>query len=89
MDPVITGQLGREPPLVRYLGDFLADLANAGASRHTLRACRCDLLQFAAHHDGEITELTFVAPPRPAAHLAVQLGDEQPVSLRALIDHAF
>jgi hypothetical protein len=26
MDPVITGQLGREHPLARYLDDFLADL---------------------------------------------------------------
>ncbi len=60
MDPVIAGRLGREHPLARYLDDFLADLANAGASRHTLRAYRGDLLQFAAHHDGEIAELTVV-----------------------------
>jgi integrase/recombinase XerC/integrase/recombinase XerD len=61
MDPVITEQLGREHPLARYLDDFLADLANAGASRHTLRAYRGDLVQFAAHHDGEIAELTVVS----------------------------
>ena len=56
----MTGQLGREHPLARHLDDFLADLANAGASRHTLRAYRGDLVQFAAHHDGEIAELTVV-----------------------------
>jgi integrase/recombinase XerD len=60
MDPVITEQLSREHPLARYLDEFLADLANAGASRHILRAYRGDLLQFAAHHDGEIAELTVV-----------------------------
>jgi hypothetical protein len=47
MDPVLAGQPGREHPLARYLDDFLADLANAGASRHTLCAYRGDLLQFA------------------------------------------
>jgi integrase/recombinase XerD len=30
------------------------------ASRHTQRAYRGDLLQFAAHHDGEIAELTVI-----------------------------
>ncbi len=35
IDPVITQQLGREHPLARYLDDFLADLANSDASRHT------------------------------------------------------
>jgi integrase/recombinase XerC/integrase/recombinase XerD len=35
-------------------------MANAGASRHTLRAYRGDLLQFAAHHDGEIAGLTVI-----------------------------
>ena len=30
-----------------------------------------------------------VPPLRPPARLAVDLGDEEPVSLRALIDHAF
>jgi hypothetical protein len=37
MDPVITEQIGREHPLARYLDDFLADLANAGASRRARR----------------------------------------------------
>jgi hypothetical protein len=57
VDPVIAGQLGREHPLAGPLDDFLADLANTGASAHTLRACLGDLLQFAAHHDGEAGEL--------------------------------
>ena len=39
------------------------DLSNAGASGQTIRAYRGDLLQFAAHHDGEISELT-AAPVR-------------------------
>ena len=42
MDPVIVEQLGREHPLVRHLGDFLTDLANAGSSQHTLRAYRAE-----------------------------------------------
>jgi hypothetical protein len=37
MDRVSGDQLGREHPLARYLDVFLADLANAGASHHTLR----------------------------------------------------
>jgi integrase/recombinase XerC/integrase/recombinase XerD len=56
MDPVAE-QLGRAHPLARHVGDFLTDLANAGASGHTLRAYRGDLAQFAAHHDGEIGDL--------------------------------
>jgi integrase/recombinase XerC/integrase/recombinase XerD len=60
MDPVITGQLGREHPVARNLDDFLTDLASTGASRHTLRAYRGDLLQFAAHYDGQIADLTVV-----------------------------
>jgi integrase/recombinase XerD len=63
IDPVVNEQLGREHPLARHLGDFLTDLANAGASGQTIRAYRGDLLQFAAHHDGEISELT-AAPIR-------------------------
>ncbi|WP_066945083.1 tyrosine-type recombinase/integrase [Microtetraspora fusca] len=61
MDPVIVEHLGREHPLARHLDDFLTDRKNAGASPHTLRAYRGDLLQFTAHCDGEIAELT--APP--------------------------
>lgn len=60
MDPVLIEQLGRAHPLARHLDDFLTDLANAGASVHTLRAYRGDLLQFAAHHDGEIAGLSVV-----------------------------
>ena len=54
MDPVVIEELGQVRPLSRHIGDFLSDLANAGASGHTLRAYRGDLTQFAAHHDGEI-----------------------------------
>src|SRR6266567_4152778 len=60
MDPVVIEQLGIAHPLARHVGDFLADLANANASAHTLRAYRGDLLQFCAHHDGETSELTAV-----------------------------
>jgi integrase/recombinase XerD len=54
MDPVVIEELGQVRPLSRHIGDFLSDLANAGASGHTLRAYRGDLTQFAAHHDGAI-----------------------------------
>ncbi|MFB4284345.1 hypothetical protein ACBJ59_54335 [Nonomuraea sp. MTCD27] len=50
MDPVIAEQLGRAHPLARHLDDFLTDLANAGASAHTRRAYRGNLIAFAAHH---------------------------------------
>jgi hypothetical protein len=58
VDPVVTGQLGSEHPLARHLGDFLTDLSNANASGQTVRAYRCDLIQLAGHHDGEIDALT-------------------------------
>ncbi|GAA3617924.1 tyrosine recombinase XerC [Nonomuraea rosea] len=58
MDPVIAEQLGRTHPLARNLDDFLTDLANAGASAHTRRAYRGDLIAFAAHYGEEIGELT-------------------------------
>jgi integrase/recombinase XerD len=67
MDPVVTEHLGPEHPLARHIGDFLTDLSNANSSRQTIRAYRGDLLCFAAHHDGEIGELT-AAPIR--AYLA-------------------
>src|SRR6266700_4253002 len=67
MDSDVTGQLGPAHPLARHLGDFLTDLSNTNASAHTLRAYRGDLLQFCAHHDDEIGELT-AAPVR--AYLA-------------------
>ena len=57
MDPAVTGEPGQAPPLARHIGDFLTDLANAGAAGHTLRAYRGDLAQFAAHHDAEIGDL--------------------------------
>ena len=50
-------------PLARHIDDFLADLANANKPRNTIRAYRGDLTGFAAHHDGEIGELT-AAPVR-------------------------
>lgn len=52
------GGLDRAYPLARHIEDFFADLANTNASAHTIRAYRGDLAQFAAHHDGEIGELT-------------------------------
>ena len=50
-------------PLACYIDDFLADLANANKPRNTIRAYRGDLTGFAAHHDGDIGELT-AAPVR-------------------------
>ena len=44
--------------LARHASDSLTDLSNANASAHTLRAYRSDLLQFCAHHDSEVGELT-------------------------------
>ncbi|GAA3507515.1 integrase/recombinase XerC/integrase/recombinase XerD [Streptosporangium album] len=76
MDPIIVEQLGRAHPLARHLDDFLTDLANAGASSHTRRAYRGDLLRFAAHHDGEIGALT-ATPIR--AYLA-ELAELSPAS---------
>src|SRR5262245_27358732 len=52
-----------EHPLARKIDDFLTDLANANKPRNTIRAYRGDLIAFAAHHDGEIGELT-AAPVR-------------------------
>ncbi|WP_406314612.1 tyrosine-type recombinase/integrase [Streptosporangium sp. NBC_01639] len=63
MDPVIVQQLGRDHPLAVHLDDFLTDCKNANGSAHTLRAYRGDLLQFFAHHDDEVSELT-AAPIR-------------------------
>jgi hypothetical protein len=40
-------------------------------------------------HRGGLLGLAQVAPPRSVACLAVDLGDEETVRLRALIDHAF
>ena len=45
-------------PLARHIDDFLTDLANANKPRNTIRAYRGDLTGFAAHHDGDIGELT-------------------------------
>jgi integrase/recombinase XerD len=45
-------------PLARYIDDFLTDLARANKPRNTIRAYRGDLIGFAAHHDGDIAELT-------------------------------
>jgi len=45
-------------PLARHIDDFLTDLANANKPRNTIRAYPGDLTAFAAHHDGEIGELT-------------------------------
>ncbi|GAA4102716.1 tyrosine-type recombinase/integrase [Nonomuraea soli] len=58
MDEVIAEQLGRDHPLAASLDDFLTDKRNAGASGQTIRAYRGDLLQFIAHVDGDLSELT-------------------------------
>jgi integrase/recombinase XerC/integrase/recombinase XerD len=47
-------------PLAAHIDDFLTDLANANKPRNTVRAYRGDLVAFAAHHDGEIGEVTAV-----------------------------
>jgi integrase/recombinase XerC/integrase/recombinase XerD len=39
------------------VGDFLADLAHAGRSPHTVRGYRGDLAAFAAHHVGGVEEI--------------------------------
>ena len=58
MDPVVRELLGPAHPLARHIGEFLTDLTNTNASRHTLRAYRGDLTQFAAHHDEPVGALT-------------------------------
>src|ERR1039457_3223896 len=50
-------------PLPAPLDHLLPDLANANKPRNTMRAYRGDLVAFAAHHDGEIGEVT-AAPVR-------------------------
>ena len=50
-------------PLAAHIDDFLTDLANANKPRNTIRAYRGDLTAFAAHHDGEVAEIT-AAPVR-------------------------
>jgi integrase/recombinase XerD len=67
VDRLVTERLGVDHPLARHIGAFLTDLSNANASSQTIRAYRGDLIGFAAHHDGEIGELT-AAPVR--AYLA-------------------
>ncbi|GAA4102982.1 tyrosine-type recombinase/integrase [Nonomuraea soli] len=63
MDPVIAEQLGRDHPLTAHLNDFLTDKRKAGASGQTIRAYRGDLIQFTAHVDGDLAELS-AAPIR-------------------------
>src|ERR1035438_9368624 len=50
-------------PLAGHIDDFLGDLANANKPRNTIRAYRGDLIAFAAHHHGEVADLT-AAPVR-------------------------
>ncbi|YCK40233.1 site-specific integrase [Actinomadura sp. ATCC 39365] len=76
MDPIIAEQLGRPHPLARHLDDFLTDLANTGASAHTLRAYRSDLIAFAAHHGEEIGELTAT----PIRAFLAELAELSPAS---------
>jgi integrase/recombinase XerD len=65
-------------PLARHIDDFLTDLANANRPGNTIRAFRGDLTGFAAHHDGEIGELT-AAPVR--AFLA-EIAGQAPATRR-------
>jgi hypothetical protein len=73
MPPAVIGKLGQAHALARHIGDFLTDLANAGASGHTLRAYRGDLAQFAATTTGAFRLLSALscangrAPARPTA----------------------
>ncbi|MGJ6969470.1 tyrosine-type recombinase/integrase [Streptosporangium sp. G11] len=75
MDPVIVERLGAHP-LAAHLDDFLTDRANAGASAHTRRAYRGDLIAFAAHHGDPVGALT-AAPIR--AYLA-EIAELSPAS---------
>jgi len=63
VDTAVTARLGAGHPLALHIGDFLTDLANANHSGQTVRAYRGDLVQFAAHHGGEVGELS-AAPVR-------------------------
>ncbi|MFI7470600.1 tyrosine-type recombinase/integrase [Nonomuraea sp. NPDC049646] len=76
MDPVIAEQLGRAHSLARHLDDFLTDLANAGASAHTRRAYRGDLIAFAAHHGEELGALS----AGPVRAFLAELADLSPAS---------
>jgi integrase/recombinase XerD len=58
VDSVVVEQLGRDHEPAHHLDDFLTDQKNAGASRHTVRAYRGDLLQFTAHCDGGLDGVT-------------------------------
>jgi hypothetical protein len=58
MDPVVIEHLGRGHSLYRHIGDFFTRPSNAAASRQTIRTYRGDPLQFAAHDDDEIGEVT-------------------------------
>ncbi|MEV0825035.1 site-specific integrase [Nonomuraea rubra] len=76
VDPVIAEQLGRTHPLARHLDDFLTGLANAGASAHTRRAYRGDLIAFAAHYGEEIAKLTAT----PIRAFLAELAELSPAS---------
>ncbi|WP_371825761.1 site-specific integrase [Nonomuraea turcica] len=58
------------------MDDFLTDLANAGASAHTRRAYRGDLIAFAAHHGEEIGALSAV----PVRAFLAELAELSPAS---------
>ncbi|MFC0436110.1 tyrosine-type recombinase/integrase [Kutzneria buriramensis] len=57
MHTAVADALGPHP-LALPIEEFLTDLRNAGRPDNTLRAYRGDLIQFAAHHDGPVAELT-------------------------------
>src|ERR1700756_1345938 len=61
-------------PLAAHIDDFLTDLANANKPRNTIRAYRGDLVAFAAHHDGEIWELTSAPVRTFLGRVILQVG---------------
>ena len=62
-------------------------LEDPGDFGEQVGAAACEVTEL-GHRSGFLVAVQ-VAPPGAAARLAVKLGDEQPVSLRALIDHMF
>ncbi|MET7327058.1 hypothetical protein [Nonomuraea sp. NPDC005650] len=77
---MIVEQLGRDHALARHLDDFLTDQKNAGASPHTVRAYRGDLLQFTAHRAGRrlMDRPTGHAALRPVPAAARQAAPDDP-----------
>ncbi|WP_433235897.1 site-specific integrase [Streptosporangium sp. CA-135522] len=66
---------------MRLATDFLTDLADTGASPHTRRAYRGNLVAFAAHHGEEIDALTAASIRAHPAELADLSG---PAEIRVI-----